>query len=258
VARVRLVHWKDAEGRERVRELRAAGLRVEYDEDAVATLRAGKARPPDAFVVDLSRLPSHGREMAWALRESAVTRAIPLVFAGGDPAKVARLRAELPDATYVDWRGVPKAVERALKAPPQAPVVPRREHYYGSKPLLAKLGLAAGATLALVAAPAGFERVLGEIPEGSVLKRGLRGQADLALWFVRTRNELERALPRWKRVVERGTKLWVAWPKKTSTVETDLDGERVRTAPHAHGLVDYKICALDADWSGICFGKRRG
>jgi hypothetical protein len=251
------VHWKDAEGRERARELRAAGLRVDYAEDAVAALRAGKARPPDAFVIDLSRLPSHGREMAWALRESAKTRAIPLVFAGGEPAKVARLRAELPDATYADWPGIARAIERALAAPLRAPVVPKREHYYGSKPLAAKLGLAAGATLALVAAPAGFERVLGPLPEGAVLKHGLRGRADLALWFVRTERELERALPRWKRTVEGGTRLWVAWPKKGSSVETDLSGERVRTAPHAQDLVDYKICALGDDWSGICFGKRR-
>jgi hypothetical protein len=82
MARLRLVHWKAAEGRERAKELRAAGFRVDYDEDAPAALAGAKDDPPDAFVIDLTRLPSHGREMAWALRQSKKTRAAPLVFVG--------------------------------------------------------------------------------------------------------------------------------------------------------------------------------
>jgi CheY-like chemotaxis protein len=258
MALVRLVHWKESEGRERARELRAAGLRVEYEADASAGLRACRDDPPDAIVIDLTRLPSHGREVAWALRQNRKTRAIPLVFVGGDPLKVARLSAELPDAAFVEWPGAARAVERALAAAPADPVVPARKYFYGSKALVEKLGLAPGATLALVEAPPGFERVLGKLPPGCSAKRSLRGRADLVLWFVRSRAELRRALPCWKRAVAAGTRLWVAWPKKTSPLAGDLDQGFVRATPHAHGLVDYKICALDADWSGMCFGRRRG
>lgn len=74
MSRVQLVHWKEEEGRERARELRAAGLRVEYEHDASDALRASKDEPPAAIVIDLTRLPSHGREMAWALRQSKKTR----------------------------------------------------------------------------------------------------------------------------------------------------------------------------------------
>lgn len=255
--RVQLVHWKEAEGRERARELRAAGLRVEYEVDTRAALRATKDEPPDAIVIDLTRLPSHGRYVAWGLRRNKKTRRVPLVFVGGEPAKVARIRAELPDATYTEWNGAARAIERALASPPRDPVVPEERYFYGTKPLAGKLGLKPGATLALVDAPDGFERTLGALPDGATLKRGLRGTADCVLWFVRTEKELRSALPKWKKAAAAGTRVWVGWPKKTSALAGDLTQHVVRAAPHAHGLVDFKICALDADWSGMCFALRK-
>lgn len=252
---IQLVHWKEAEGRLRVEELRAAGLRVEYEVDAPAALRAAKDDPPAAIVIDLTRLPSHGRELAWALRQGKKTRAVPLVFVGGEPAKLERIRGELPDATYVAWTGAVRAIERAIAAPPRDPVVPKAAHFYTRKPLAGKLGLKPGAKLALVAAPGGFERALGTMPQGAKLTRGLRGACDLVLWFVRDERELRGALPRWKEV--EGVRLWVAWPKKTSPLASDLTQEGVRKALHAIGLVDFKICAIDDDWSGMCFSQRR-
>ena len=51
--------------------------------------------------------------------------------------------------------------------------------------------------------------------------------------------------------------LWIAWPKKASGVETDLDGNAVREFGLAAGLVDYKVAAIDAVWSGLCFARRK-
>jgi hypothetical protein len=254
---IQLVHWKEEEGRRRAQELRAAGLGVEYEVDAQAALRLSKEELPAAIVIDLSRLPSHGRGMAWALRQSKKTRAIPLVFVGGEPAKVARIQKELPDAVYVEWSGAARAVERALANPPRDPVVPDHSRFYTAKPLAAKLGLKAGSKLTLVGAPKGFEPVLGALPPGAKVTRSPRGSCDFLLWFVRTEKELVSALPKWKKAAADGVRVWVAWPKKTSALATDLGAERVRTAPHAHGLVDFKICAIDDDWSGMCFALRR-
>ena len=100
---IRLVHWNAAEAAERAARLAHGGLRVDHAPLDPAGLKALRADPPDAVVIDLSRLPSHGRDLGAALRQSKATRGIPLVFVGDDPAKVARVRELLPDAIYTDW-----------------------------------------------------------------------------------------------------------------------------------------------------------
>jgi hypothetical protein len=52
--------------------------------------------------------------------------------------------------------------------------------------------------------------------------------------------------------------LWILWPKKASGVRSDVDERAVRAFGLARGLVDYKIAAIDATWSGLCFARRRG
>jgi CheY-like chemotaxis protein len=253
MARVQLIHWKESEGRARADDLRGLGHSVQYEADGSAALALLRAEPVDVIVIDCTRLPSHGRAAAHALRQRQGTRFVPLVFLGGEEEKLAQLRSEVPDAVFAAWDGACKALEHALAHPPRDPVVPASPS--SDKPLVEKLGWKPATTLALIEAPEYFERVLGTPPAGATLRRGRRGKSELALWFVTTKKELSAALPAWKKLVEDGIKLWVAWPKKGSRVATDLAQDFVRTTPHAHDLVDYKICALDEDWSGMCFGK---
>ena len=125
MARIRLIHWNGPEGRERRLRLAALGHEAEFDDlDGPALGRALRASPPDAFVIDLSRLPSHGREVAMALRSHKDTRHMPIVFVDGDPAKVAKLKALLPDATYTTWGRLKTALPRAIARPATSPVVP--------------------------------------------------------------------------------------------------------------------------------------
>jgi hypothetical protein len=51
--------------------------------------------------------------------------------------------------------------------------------------------------------------------------------------------------------------MWMFWPKRTAGVDSDLSPERLRTAAMASGLVDYKICSVDAKWSGMLFTRRK-
>jgi hypothetical protein len=51
--------------------------------------------------------------------------------------------------------------------------------------------------------------------------------------------------------------LWIAWPKKASGVKTDLNENLVRDFGLDAGWVDYKVCAIDATWSGLCFARRK-
>jgi CheY-like chemotaxis protein len=259
VSRLLLVHWNEAEAAERARRLRAIGHRVTCFSDGDATnLRELRADPPDAFLIDLARLPSHGRAVAVALRQSQATRDVPLVFLEGDAAKTARVRELLPDATFATWRGVRGALAKALKAPGRlAPIVPKSISGYSGTPLPGKLGVRAGDRVRLLDAPVGFEALLGALPEGAQVARGARGSSRVVLWFVDTRAGFARGFARAAKSVEDGGRLWVCWPKQTSPLARDLNGDAVREGGLERGWVDFKVCALDADWSGLAFARSK-
>ena len=255
--RVHLFHWNEAEAQERAARLEDAGFRVEFTASSGAGgYRALRDDPPDAVVIDLGRLPSPSRSIARSIRESKATRGIPIVFVGGAAEKVEAARKFLPDAVYAGWDGVARSVREAIASPPEAPVVPSTgPDGYSGTPLPKKLGIRAGAVVLLLDAPEGLEATLGKLPEGASLRRRAGRSCDLALWFVRSRKELEGRFERTAKAAgEAG--IWIAWPKKTSGVATDLTEDVVRERGLARGLVDIKVCAIDATWSGLRFARR--
>ncbi len=127
---------------------------------------------------------------------------------------------------------------------------------YSGTPLPRKLGIKPDARLALVNAPAGFDQTLGELPAGVVARRRLRGSFDVIVAFCGSRAQLQRGLPRWREALDQAGGLWIAWPKQASGIETDLGEGGVRELGLAAGLVDNKVCAIDATWSGLRFVYR--
>lgn len=69
--------------------------------------------------------------------------------------------------------------------------------------------------------------------------------------FVRDQKALERGFARWKRALARDGALWIGWPKRTSGMRSDVDENIIRDRCLALGLVDVKVCAIDATWSGL-------
>ncbi len=256
--RVRLIHWKAEEAGPRIEELAEAGYDVAYEAVDPGALRDFAKDPPDAFVIDLTRLPSHGRDVALYLRERKATRRVPIVFLGGARDKVERTRESLPDAAYGAWDDAREVIEDAIANPPDDPVVPTSTLAgYSGTPLPRKLGIKAGATVALIDAPPDFEGTLGALPEGAELRRGIDGRPDVIVLFNRDRARLEAGVREMKDAMPEGARLWLAWPKKASGVVTDVSEPVVREVGLAAGLVDYKICAIDATWSGLLFARRR-
>lgn len=127
---------------------------------------------------------------------------------------------------------------------------------YSGTPLPKKLGIKPGGTVALVDAPRGFRRTLGALPAGAKLRAGLAAPADLVLWFAPDLRRFEARLPEVLRALGRDG-VWIMWPKKASGVATDLTESAVRGGALAVGLVDFKVCAVDATWSGLKFTVRR-
>lgn len=256
--RVVLIHWNAGEAEERAGRLRRAGHRADIFADRSAEgYRALRESPPDLFVIDLSRTPSHGGALGTWLRQQKATRRIPILFAGGNPEKVARVRRLLPDAIYTEWSRIRGAMRRALQSRPKAPVVPGTMDGYSATPLPRKLGIREGSSVALLRAPKGFERTLGTLPDDVRLRGEARGRADVILLFARSLADLRSRFPAAARALAERGGLWILWPKKASGVATDLTASGVRAFGLGAGFVDYKICAVDATWSGLLFARRR-
>jgi hypothetical protein len=255
--RVRLIHWNEREAEERAAVLRAAGYAVDAAPLRDPTLRDLRETPPEAILIDLTRLPSQGRDFGVRVRTYKDTRAVPLVFVGGAPEKIARVKEVLPDAVFTAWEELPGSLTAALAGPPTEPVVPGSVMAgYSGTPLPAKLGIGPGCTLVLLHAPDSFTRTLGPLPEGVTQRWRLGSGADVILWFVRNRDELEVGIGKVASAVDRG-RLWIAWPKKGSDLATDLTQHPVRALGLSLGLVDFKVAAIDEVWTALCFTRRR-
>jgi len=260
-----LIHWNEAEAAERLARLRAAGFAAFHTSLAgPPLLRQLRAESPAAILIDLTRLPSHGREVGAALRAAKATRFIPLVFVGGESEKVARVQALLPDAGYTAWEEVVPALRHALANPPVDPVAPASSMAaYAGQPLVTKLGIKAGMRVAAMNAPPNFVETLGELPAQAQIQVDDPGGCELVIWFMRTQQELAQALAESARL-EALRALWLAWPKKASgpaagsRSSSDLTQPVVRETGLSSGWVDYKICAIDPIWSGLLFARRKG
>ena len=256
--RVRLIHRKPEEVAAQIRRLETAGYRVDAGPIRnAADLRRLRERPPDAAVIDVSRAFAHGRDIGLALRQFKQTRRVPLVFVEADRVKTARLRNVLPDSVSCPWTRLRSTLSRAIANPPLNPKKPTSLLAgYSGTPLLKKLGITDDMVVVLAQAPDGFERTLGTLPSGVTLRRQNRGTRDVTLWFTRSRKALDDGIRRVVSAVGDG-RLWIVWPKRASPLAGDHTETDVRSVGLEAGLVDYKICAVDADWSGLQFVRRR-
>jgi hypothetical protein len=219
------------------------------------TLKSVRQSVPEAFVIDLSRLPSHGGEVAAALRRFRETRNVPIVFAGGEPEKIERIRAVLPDAVFTEWDRIGEGLAEALRSAPDAPVVPPPMAGYSGTPLAKKLGIKENTDLTLLNSPQGFLTKL-LLPENVTVHRR-PAAAQRVILFVRDTAELRKRFAPALSCVAEGGGLWIVWPKKASGLAGDLSGNAVRDIGLSHGWVDYKVCAIDETWSGLLFAPRR-
>ncbi|HXS08437.1 MAG TPA: hypothetical protein VN852_00505 [Candidatus Krumholzibacteria bacterium] len=256
MTRIRLIHWNAVEAKERIKGLREAGYQVDYDALTPDLLRGVRKSPPAAVLIDLGHLPSHGREVALSLREYKDTRAVPLVFVEGEPEKVEKIRSLLPDAAFSSWTQATNAIAAAIAAPPKEFVVPsERSTGYSGTPLPQKLGIDKKAIVVVIDAPREFTKTLGILPDGAELRTRATKERSLTIWFVKSARRYE-AQMRAVQLALAAAPLWVAWPKKASNVESDISETIVREVALAHGLVDYKVCAIDETWSALKFSIR--
>ena len=127
---------------------------------------------------------------------------------------------------------------------------------YSGTPLVKKLGIKPGFSIGLINPPADYLDLLGKLPSGVSIRRRLVAPTDFIHLFAVSQRDLDEALPRAKRALGRDSMLWLSWPKQSSGVATELNGNSVRKSGLAVGLVDIKVCAVDDNWSALKFVYR--
>jgi hypothetical protein len=133
-------------------------------------------------------------------------------------------------------------------------MTPARPDEASGTPLTTKLGVTPGSRLALLWAP---PDVVVEVPESVRVVRRAATTADVTVAFCTDRRRLEGRIGALARDVFPDRALWVAWPKRTSGLRTTVDEHVIRELALPLGLVDNKVCAIDARWSGLRLVWRR-
>jgi CheY-like chemotaxis protein len=260
VSTVRLVSTNADAAQLRTRELKALGFKVEARPLSECGGVVGHFRDlaPDAVVLDLDRLPSHGREVATMLRDSRSTRHLPLVFAGGAHDKVERIRTELPDAIFIPWNLIGDAIKTAIARPPANPVKARSHaDKSAATPLLQKLGIKPAMQVALLGGFDGFEDLLCDLPEGAALSKRFSADTRLGLYIVCSERELADAFDHAAARLPEAASFWIIYPKQSKRAKTSFNENGVRETGLANAFVDYKVCSVNAEWSGLKFSRRR-
>jgi hypothetical protein len=126
---------------------------------------------------------------------------------------------------------------------------------YSGTPLVKKIGIKPADSVLFIGAPKGFDQEISPLPAKVKFVDGKTKSAELnvAICFTDKRSELEKTLPRLKSKLAQNGMIWVAWPKKTSGVPSDLNENLIRDTGLAIGLVDIKVCAVNEIWSGLKF-----
>lgn len=127
---------------------------------------------------------------------------------------------------------------------------------YSSSPLATKLGIKAGAEVALVGSPGGFRTSLAPLPTGVRVHSRPRGEIDVIVFFTTQASELRRRLDGLAATLTPAGGLWIAWPKKTSAIKSDLSFDTVQRLGLHAGLVDNKSCSIDGNWQALRFVYR--
>jgi hypothetical protein len=128
---------------------------------------------------------------------------------------------------------------------------------YSGKSLIDKLGWKDGSKAIVVAPPANYAELTDSAAIAVKKIAPASGSFDFIHLFVKNAPSLSRDLAKLEPRLATGGMIWVSWPKKTSKLFVDLTEDGIRTVCLPMGLVDVKVCAVDADWSGLKLYRRK-
>jgi hypothetical protein len=124
---------------------------------------------------------------------------------------------------------------------------------YSNTPLLKKLGIKEGMDICILNSPENFFDLLGALPDRITCREKLRPDLDYVHVFVKQKSALVKHFTNCRESIKSNGMIWISWPKKSSSLASDLDENSIRQIGLDIGLVDVKVCAVDETWSGLKF-----
>ena len=125
-----------------------------------------------------------------------------------------------------------------------------------STPLVQKLGIKENSTITVINAPAHYKSTLGNLPKGARVSRNLQTNSSIIQFFAKSRQELVKNFLKLKSCLSPAGALWICWPKKTSSIKSDINENVVIGEGLKNGLVDIKVIKVDEYWSALKFVYR--
>jgi hypothetical protein len=122
---------------------------------------------------------------------------------------------------------------------------------YSVTPLWKKLGVRVGGTIVALNAPRNYRKLLVGLPRGVAIVAAAEDSVEFVHLFTDSAAELAKRLAALRDSIAPDGVIWVSWPKKASGVKTDITEDTIRDVALPLGLVDVKVCAVDAIWSGL-------
>lgn len=126
---------------------------------------------------------------------------------------------------------------------------------YSGKPLYQKLGFKAGFVVGLISAPEHYDALLEDAQEVQFVEGGTG--LDAVHVFLSGTDDISARAKAAISCLRSGGMLWLSWAKKSSKRHNGISEDDLRTYVLPLGWVDVKVCAIDADYSGLKFLKRK-
>ncbi|MBX2990119.1 MAG: DUF3052 family protein [Bacteroidetes bacterium] len=122
---------------------------------------------------------------------------------------------------------------------------------YSGTPLAKKLGIKQEYRIKLVNQPDYYFRLFSDWPAGTQELTDGKSKKDFIHYFTTSASQLDKDMRQLRKEIVENGMIWISWPKKAAKVETDVNENIVREIALKNGLVDVKVCSIDATWSGL-------
>jgi hypothetical protein len=122
---------------------------------------------------------------------------------------------------------------------------------YSGTPLAKKLGMKDGFHIRLINTPDHYLSLFTDLPTNLFFDQTVNEKSDIIHFFTKDTHEYKTKLPELMKQIKSNGMIWISWPKKASKVSANISEESIRNFAIEIGLVDVKVCAIDAIWSGL-------